>query len=67
MLQLNQSIQGTIGNVNRYIESWRRHQSLWKTDKASVLDKFRAKEPSCAAYEEKLSKYRKVSSTLLRS
>ena len=42
-------------------DSWRRHQSLWKTDKNSVLDKFKAKEPSCAAFEEKLSKYTKVS------
>lgn len=60
MLQLNQSIQRAIAGVNRYIDSWRRHQNLWKTDKSSVLDKFKAREPECAAFEEKLSKYTKV-------
>jgi len=60
MLQLNQSIQGTIGGVNRYIDSWRRHQNLWKTDKGSVMDKFKAHEPSMAMFEEKLNKYSKV-------
>ncbi|KAF5830619.1 hypothetical protein DUNSADRAFT_14266 [Dunaliella salina] len=60
MLQLNQSIQATIEGVNRYIKSWQRHHSLWKTDKSSVLDKFKSKEPSCAAFEEKLMKYSKM-------
>ncbi|PNH08033.1 Dynein-1-alpha heavy chain, flagellar inner arm I1 complex [Tetrabaena socialis] len=57
MLQLNQSIQKAISSVNKYAESWRRHQSLWKTDKNSVLDKFKARDPAAAAFEEKLSKY----------
>jgi len=61
MLQLNQSIQTTIDGVNRYIKSWQRHHSLWKTDKNSVLDKFKAKEPSCAMFEERLAKYSKAS------
>lgn len=60
MLQLNQSIQRTIAGVNRYADSWRRHQTLWKTDKGSVLDKFKARDPPAAAFEEKLSKYTKV-------
>ena len=60
MLQLNQSIQRAINGINRYADSWRRHQSLWKTDKSSVLDKFAAKEPSCEAFEDKLAKYTKV-------
>eukprot|EP00798_Chlamydomonas_sp_ICE-L_P031817 gene31817-7021_t len=59
MLQLNQSIQKAISGVNRYLESWRRHQSLWKTDKSSVLDKFKAREPTCSSFEEKLAKYTK--------
>ncbi|KAL6757976.1 dynein heavy chain, N-terminal region 1-domain-containing protein, partial [Haematococcus lacustris] len=60
MLMLNQSIQRAISGINRYIESWRRHQSLWKTDKSSVLDKFKASDPPCAAFEEKLAKYTKM-------
>jgi hypothetical protein len=34
MLQLNQSIQKAISGVSRYVEGWRRHSTLWKTDKA---------------------------------
>ncbi|KXZ49756.1 DHC2 protein [Gonium pectorale] len=60
MLQLNQSIQKAITSVNKYAESWRRHQSLWKTDKSSVLDKFKARDPPAAQFEEKLSKYAKM-------
>lgn len=60
MLHLNQAIQKAINSINRYSDSWRRHQSLWKTDKSSVLDKFKAKEPSCSQFEEKLGKYSKV-------
>ncbi|GLI59150.1 hypothetical protein VaNZ11_000978 [Volvox africanus] len=60
MLQLNQSIQKAISSVNKYTESWRRHQSLWKTDKSSVLDKFKARDPSAAQFEDKLSKYAKM-------
>lgn len=56
----SQSVQRAVNGINRYAESWRRHQSLWKTDKGSVLDKFKAKDPSNAAFEEKLSKYSKV-------
>lgn len=62
MLGLNNSIQKAIAGVSRYAESWRRHSALWKTDKGSVLDKFKAKEPAGGAFEEKLAKYTKVGS-----
>lgn len=61
MLMLNNAIQKTIGNVNRYIEGWKKHSSLWKVDKTGVLDKFAAKNPSNAQFEEKLAKYSKMS------
>ena len=59
-LQLSQSVQRAVNGITRDADSWRRHQSLWKTDKGSVLDKFKAREPSNTAFEEKLSKYAKV-------
>ena len=61
MLTLNNAVQKTMGNVNRYIESWKKHSSLWKVDKNGVLDKFAAKSPTNAQFEEKLSKYYKMS------
>ena len=61
MLTLNNAVQKTMGNVNRYIESWKKHSSLWKVDKNGVLDKFAAKNPTNAQFEEKLAKYYKMS------
>lgn len=60
MLALNHSIQKVISRINRYVESWKRHQSLWKTEKSSVLEKFKARDPTNAQFEEKLAKYTKV-------
>lgn len=60
MLALNHSIQKAISRINRYLESWKRHQSLWKTEKSSVLEKFKARDPTNAQFEEKLAKYSKV-------
>lgn len=64
MLQLNQSIQRTINGVMRYIDSWRRHQALWKSDKANVLEKFKQNEPPCSAFEERLAKYSKMAADI---
>ena len=60
MLTLNNSIQKTMANVNQYIESWKQRSSLWKVDKNGVLDKFAAKNPTNAQFEEKLAKYHKM-------
>eukprot|EP00803_Ostreobium_quekettii_P011338 evm.model.scf_1312.1 EVM.evm.TU.scf_1312.1 scf_1312:839-40608(+) len=60
MLTLNHSIQKAISGINRYVESWKRHQSLWKTEKTSVLEKFKARDPTNAQFEEKLAKYSKL-------
>ena len=60
-LTLNHTIQKTVSGVNRYMEGWKRHQFLWKQDKVSILDKFVAKVPTVEEFEEKLSKYTKMS------
>ena len=61
ILSLNHSAQRSVSNVNRYLDSWRRHSNLWKVDRQAVLDRFAAKTPSCAEWEVKLSKYSKAS------
>eukprot|EP00898_Chlorokybus_atmophyticus_P006649 jgi/Chlat1/6986/Chrsp56S00523 len=60
MLQLNHAIQKTISGINRYIENWRKYHHLWKQEKNVILERFAAKNPSCAEFEDKLSKYTKV-------
>lgn len=53
-------------NVTRYVDSWKRHQALWKTEKASVMDKFKMKHPTNADFEEKLVKYAKLADDVWR-
>ena len=64
MLTLNHNVQRTISNVNRYIESWRQHQSLWKQEKSVQLEKFAAKSPTMEDFENKLSKYSKIAADI---
>lgn len=52
--------------VSRYVDSWKRHQALWKTEKASVMDKFKIKHPTNADFEEKLAKYAKLADDVWR-
>ena len=56
----------TTGHPYRYVESWKRHQALWKTEKASVMEKFKAKHPTNADFEEKLAKYAKLADDVWR-
>lgn len=37
---LSQATQTVLVGLHRYCEGWKRHQSLWNTDKAVALDKF---------------------------
>lgn len=52
--------------LGRYVDSWKRHQALWKTEKASVMDKFKMKHPTNADFEEKLAKYAKLADDVWR-
>jgi hypothetical protein len=60
MLTLNGLIHKATSGIGKHLESWRRYQHLWKQDKATSLDKFAAKNPTCVEFEEKLSKYSRV-------
>lgn len=61
-VQVHQDITKSGQRISRHLEAWRRYGEIWKTDKQSLLDKFKAKAPSCAAFEEKFSKFKKVGS-----
>lgn len=60
MLTLTGLIHKATSGIGKHLESWRRYQHLWKQDKATSLDKFAAKNPTCVEFEEKLSKYSRV-------
>lgn len=59
-VQVHQDITKCGQRVTRHLDAWRRYSDIWKTDKAVLLDKFKAKGPPCSAYEEKFSKFKKV-------
>eukprot|EP00210_Caulerpa_lentillifera_P005286 g5050.t1 len=65
MLGLNHYIQKSISIINRNVESWRRHQSLWKTERTGVIEKFKLKNPTTAEFLERLAKYHKMECNLI--
>ena len=59
-VQVHQDITKSGQRVTRHLEAWRRYSDIWRSDQAALLDKFKAKAPTCAAFEEKFSKFKKV-------
>ncbi|TPX54389.1 hypothetical protein PhCBS80983_g05954 [Powellomyces hirtus] len=57
---LNSTITKTFGNLNTWLESWRKYRPLWKVDKVITLEKFAQKKPSVISYDDKLAFYSKL-------
>lgn len=57
---LHQDISRTIERIGRCIGSWKEYSQLWRSDRAQVLERFKARCPPTAAYEAKLAHYAKV-------
>jgi dynein heavy chain len=60
MLTLNQTVQKDFVIVNKFLEKWKRYNSLWKHDKHSLLEKFVKSTPTYVQFEDKLAYYRKT-------
>ncbi|XP_027024931.2 dynein axonemal heavy chain 10 isoform X2 [Tachysurus fulvidraco] len=58
---ISQNTQRLLGSVTRLLNNWRHYRTLWKLDKAIMLEKFAAKKPSCVIYDEKLQFYSHIS------
>ncbi|KAJ3097104.1 Dynein heavy chain 10, axonemal [Phlyctochytrium planicorne] len=58
--QLNTTITKTFGNLNKWLDAWRKYRPLWKVDKVITLEKFAQKKPTVGAYDEKLAYYTKM-------
>ncbi|KAK3539191.1 hypothetical protein QTP86_029601 [Hemibagrus guttatus] len=58
---ISQNTQRLLGSVTRHLNRWRHYRTLWKLDKAIMLEKFAAKKPSCVIYDEKLQFYSHIS------
>ncbi|ORZ35435.1 dynein heavy chain and region D6 of dynein motor-domain-containing protein [Catenaria anguillulae PL171] len=60
MVFLNQGIARCFAGIAKYLDTWRKYRPLWKVDKVITLEKFAAKKPTCAMYDEKLLFYLKL-------
>jgi hypothetical protein len=59
-VQIHQDINKQAARLNRHVEGWRKYSDIWKSDRAQVLDKFKAKAPTIAAFEERFARFQKV-------
>jgi hypothetical protein len=60
-VQIHQDINKVAARLNRHVEGWRKYSDIWKSDRAQVLDKFKAKAPTLSAFEERFARFQKVS------
>lgn len=58
---ISQNVQRLLSSVTHHLNHWRHYQTLWKLDKAIMLEKFAAKKPSCVMYDKKLQFYLDIS------
>lgn len=59
-VQVQQDITKAGNRLKRHTDSWKKYSDIWKADRVSLLDKFKAKAPPTSAFEEKFAKFQKV-------
>ena len=62
VIMANQLLQKTFSDINKHLEGWRKFTSLWKLDKATVLESFHKRGPSLQEYEARLLSYSRIAS-----
>jgi hypothetical protein len=60
VVQVHQDISKAANRLKRHTDSWKKYNDIWKADRISLLDKFKAKAPPTPAFEEKFAKFQKV-------
>lgn len=60
VVQVHQDISKACNRLKRHTDSWKKYSDIWKADRVSLLDKFKAKAPPTPAFEEKFAKFQKV-------
>ncbi|XP_041853005.1 dynein heavy chain 10, axonemal [Melanotaenia boesemani] len=51
---VSQNIQQLLRSAYEYLNHWQRYQPFWENNKNTVIERFEAKNPSCARYDEQL-------------
>ncbi|KAL8020331.1 putative AAA+ ATPase domain, dynein heavy chain region D6 P-loop domain-containing protein [Plasmopara halstedii] len=66
-LSLNQEIHKVFNIVNRYLDSWRRYDTvynLWNTKRRSALDKLMDKKPPCVYFDTRMAQYSRLAESV---
>nr|XP_061842332.1 dynein axonemal heavy chain 10-like isoform X1 [Nerophis lumbriciformis] len=64
-LALSQNIQQLLLSVEQCLSHWKQYQLLWEKDNTTVSEKFAAKNPSCAMYDQRLQLYASINQKVL--
>ncbi|XP_076108254.1 dynein axonemal heavy chain 10-like isoform X2 [Mytilus galloprovincialis] len=57
---IQNNIKGTLTNMTRYLNRWKKYKSIWKVDKQGIADKWFQKGPTVVAFDDKLQYYYKT-------
>ncbi|KAM9822155.1 dynein axonemal heavy chain 10-like isoform 2-T2 [Syngnathus typhle] len=57
---VSQNIQQLLLSVDQHLNHWKHYQVLWERDKATVCERFAAKNPSSAMYDQRLQFYAQI-------
>jgi hypothetical protein len=60
-VRIHQDLTRQAQRLTSHVEGWTRYSDIWKQDRNSILEKFKAKSPTTSAFDEKFSKFSKVS------
>ncbi|CAK4656794.1 hypothetical protein LEN26_006663 [Aphanomyces euteiches] len=66
-LSLNQEIHKVFNIINKYLDSWRRYDtiySLWNTKRRAALDKLGEKRPSCVYFDTRMASYARLAESV---
>ncbi|KAF0719904.1 Aste57867_701 [Aphanomyces stellatus] len=66
-LSLNQEIHKVFNIINKYLDSWRRYDtvySLWNAKRRAALDKLGEKKPSCVYFDTRMASYARLAESV---
>lgn len=67
MLQLNQAIHKVFSMMNKYLDGWRRYDTvynLWNPKRKQALDKLAEKKHTCVYFDTRIASYELLAETV---
>ncbi|NXG58301.1 DYH10 protein, partial [Hemiprocne comata] len=57
---ITQNVHKPLASLSKYLNQWKRYDTLWKSDKGIVMERLAAEKPACVTLDEELQFYSKV-------